>query len=491
MKKTLKNYCFNATKSKLAELYELAERYATVKNEVFSKYSSIKGLQYLNYPHEVRDEWVQTKYAAKFGLQARQWKTALDEAFANIKTKWSQVEETIRTSLYKNKSFTKEEKHYTFYLLKAPALLYKAITSKAFKLPAKFEGLALDRLKIHKYLKSRLRNQFGKKSFQHQATSFVLDAAMYDLAKDEKGRLLLGLAGLTPYARLHLLLTSAVAPEKGANIRIVLKGNRVEVQHVVEIEAKQNVSTSVVAIDKGFTEVLASSNFKRYGLGFNERLKQESDRLSEKNKKRSKLRTLVKKYEAKGNFVKAATIKNENLGKKKYQHQKARNRAKLETFINTALHSFFKAEEPIILVHENLNFTSWNKSLSKKVKRYFSSWLKGYRRERLEYLAQLNGVELVAVNAAYSSQVCHVCHAFGVRKGDKFYCAEHGEAAAEFKATLVLLDRLFDEEITLNMSPKQVKAILLKRLLLPNQASRHAATINVARQTESELIQNV
>ena len=215
MKKTIKNYCLNATESKLAELYELARRYAAVKNDIFLQYGSLNGLQYLGYPREVRDEWVRTKYAAKFGLQARQWKTAFDEAFANIKTKWSQVEGTIRTGLYKNKSFTKEEKHYAFYLLNAPALLYKAITFETFELPSKFEGLTLDTLKVHKYLKSRLRHHFGNKPFQHQATSFVLDAEMYDLANDEKGRLWLGLAGLTTYKRLHLLLTSDVAPEKG------------------------------------------------------------------------------------------------------------------------------------------------------------------------------------------------------------------------------------------------------------------------------------
>ena len=153
MKKTLKNYCLNATKSKLAELYELAERYAAVKNAIFTSYGSLKGLQYLVYPHEVRDEWVATKYAAKFGLQARQWKTAFDEAFANIKAKWSQAEGNIRKSLYNNRSFTKAEKHYAFYLLKAPALLYKAITFETFELPAKFEGLTLDRLKVHNILK--------------------------------------------------------------------------------------------------------------------------------------------------------------------------------------------------------------------------------------------------------------------------------------------------------------------------------------------------
>jgi hypothetical protein len=72
-------------------------------------------------------------------------------------------------------------------------------------------------------------------------------------------------------------------------------------------------------------------------------------------------------------------------------------------------------------------------------------------------------------------------------KGINFTVPSTGEFEAEFNATLVLLVRLFNEEIKLWMSPQQVKTILLKRLLLPDQASRHVSAVEGKRQTESEL----
>lgn len=89
MKKTIKNYCLNATQRKLSELYKIASRYVSVKNEVFYKYGSIAGIQYLSYPRKVRDQWVEDGTGVRFGLQARQWKQAIDEAFSNIMSNWS------------------------------------------------------------------------------------------------------------------------------------------------------------------------------------------------------------------------------------------------------------------------------------------------------------------------------------------------------------------------------------------------------------------
>ena len=487
MKKTIKNYCLNATESKLTELYEIAQRYAKVKNEVFMRYGSVDGLQYLSYPREIRDEWVKTGHGNKFGLQARQWKMAFDEAFANITSKWANVANDVRISLSRNKSFTNNEKHYAYYLLKSPSLLYKTITFKTFKLPSQFAELDIDILKVHKYLKSRLRKHFGEKPHQHKTNSFAIDSNMYDLYKDAKGRLWIGITGLEPRKRIHLLLRSTVEPKKGSSLKVVLKAKRIEIHHTIDVEVKETNNSNVVAIDKGFTEVVTSSSNKRYGLGFNEILKEESNRLSEKNKRRNKLRALVKKYEEKGNFAKAEAIKVSNLGKRKYNHQGLTNKDKLKTFINTAIGEFIQREAPSVVIQEDLTFSNWSKKLSKKVKRYFSSWLKGYIKERLEYLSKLNGVKLETVNAAYTSQVCHICGRFGKRTGDRFYCAEHGEMDADYNASLNILARYFDTEINLYTSYKQVKAILQERLRLSNQDSRHFLVKES--QTESELTQ--
>lgn len=490
MKKTIKNYCFNATQSKLNELYEIGHRYVCVKNGVFQKYGSISGLQYFSYPRQIRDEWVKTGYGKKFGLQARYWKQAMDEAFSNIKSNWSNAIERVKKNLFKNQSFTKDERHYAFYLLKAKDLLYKAVTLEDFTIPDKFQDMGIRRDKIHKYIKSRLRKHIGNKPYQNKGRSFQIDKEMYDLYKDDKGSLWIGIMGLAPRKRIRLQMTSSVEPT--GNIRIVLKDRRVEIHQAVDIQENPMEGREERAIDKGFITVITSSSGKKYGKGFNELLKAESDRLSEKNKKRNKLRALAEKYEKGGDIIKAEIIKKNNLGKEKNLNQKEINLNEIKRFINNALNKFFTEEKPVILGTEDLTFTNWGKKQYRNVKRYFSSWLKGYMQERLDFKCMLNGVQQVVVNSAYGSQVCYLCGCFGIRRGDKFYCESHGELDADYNAALNYLARMNDTELTVYTPYRKVKDILQERLRLSNQDSRYACGMIIPqRQSESELTEYV
>lgn len=483
MKRTVKNYCKSPTQSKLNELYEIGKRYAKVKNHIFQKYGSLSGLQYLSYPRKVRDEWVASGYGDSFGLQARHWKQAFDEAFANIKTNWANAAEKVKQNLYRSHSFTEDEKHYAFYLLKAPALLSQALTFMKFDTPNRFSEMAIRRDVVHKYLKSRLRKHLGRKPIQHKTRSFQLDVNMYNCKIDSKDRLWIGVMGLIPRKRIHLLMTSAVIPD--GNLRVVLKGNKIEIHRGEDVTIEPLRGTATTSLDKGFTEVITSSSGKKYGDGFGKLLAAESDRLSEKNAKHNKLRSLAEKYEEKGDIVKAETIRQFNLGKKKYAHQKEVSSNNIKRFINSSLDNFFKTEQPAVVGAEDLTFTNWSKKLSKKVKRYFSLWLKGYLQERLDFKAVLNGVQQVVVNPAYGSQVCHLCGCFGIRKGDRFYCEVHGELDADYNAALNYLARMTDTEITLYTPYRKVKNILQERLRLSTQDSRHSIAPAIG-QSESE-----
>ncbi len=476
MKKTIKNYCLTATQNKINELYEIAARYAAVKNEVFHRYSSITGIQYISYPRKIRDEWVRSKYANRFRLQARYWKQSLDEAFSNIRSKWSNTFRKVRSALYKNQRFNKEERHYAFYLFKKIDLLYQVLTYTEFDIPEKFKNSQIDRQKVHKYLKSRLRNYFGKKPKQGKKTSFMIDTAMYDVKTDQKGRLWLAIAGLTPRKRIRLLLTSKQTVT--GTLRIVLHNHRIEIHNAVETPTKSQQGSGAIGIDKGLTTLLATSSGNEYGKRFGEILETESDRLSLKNSNRNKLRALLEKHEETGHTIKAELIRQNNLGKKKYFHQKEINLDKIKAEINLALNTFLKQENPAILVSENLVFYNWTKEYSKKVKRYFSSWLKGYLRTRIDFKTMLNGVQQVVVNAAYTSQVCHLCGEFGIRKGDKFYCTKHREINAHYNAAKNILARMYDSEITKFTNYRVVKKILQERLRLSNQDSRYDTTIS-------------
>lgn len=295
--------------------------------------------------------------------------------------------------------------------------------------------------------------------------------------------------GLKPRQRIKLLMTSK-EPLSGT-LRIVLKGDKVEVHQTTEIEVKEFKKGEVRAIDKGFKRVITSSSGNKYGEGFNELLKDESNRLSDKNRKRNKLRALSKKYEESNDIVKAENIRQNNLGIKKYNHFKEKGRNNLKDFINHTLNQFFISENPATLVVEDLTYNRvWNKKLSRIVRRYLSSWLKGYLQERLDYKTMLNGVQQVVVNSAYGSQVCHICGRFGDRRDDRFYCEVHGEIYADHNAAVNYLIRLNDPEIKVYTSLLRVKQVLEARLRLSNQDSRYSV-VKITGQSESELTEYV
>lgn len=468
MKKTIKNYCLNATKRKLNQLYKIAQEYGNVKNEVFRLYGSIEGLKYLKYSRAARDRWVKTKYADRFNLQARLWKCAFEEAFANVKTNWKRAFLKVRQLLYNNSNFSEDEKYYCFYLLRATDLLYQVLKLEPFCLPHAFKEKDIDITRCRRYLKRQIRRHQGKRPMQKKKRSFTLDSCMYSyFSRLPKGQLWLAVMGIKPGKRIKLRLTSD--RQFSGNIRIVLQGKRVEIHGTEEVAvalpSKLDKNNNVIAIDKGFTDLITTSKNTRYGKDFNLLSRRESDRLSQKNVQRNKLKSLSEKYRKQNNIKKAARIERHNLRKKKYNRLKAINKHRLADFINLSLNLFFKENRVNVLVVESLKFSNWNKKLSKKVKRYFSSWLKGYLQKRIAYKCQENSVLLSEVNPAYTSQVCSLCGSLDtIRKDSRLHCTNCGrDVDANYNASLNLLLRYNDPEISLYTPYKRVRYILEER----------------------------
>jgi len=457
MKKTIKNYCFTATQDRLEELSEIAIRYACLKNEVFRIFGSLEGLKYVSYSRDLRNEWSRLGLFKRFHLLSKYSQCAFDDAFSSIRSNWSNSIIKTKKNINKNHRFTKDEKHYMFYLLKATDLLYKAITFQNFDKPEPFKDMVLDRDRLHKYLKSRLRKHLGSKPHQYSNRSFRIEKELYSYYSDNQGRLWINVSGLKSYKRIKLLLTSKVKFD--GSLIIVLKDNKVEIHRSIDIEDRINTGTETIALDKGFTTLITTSTNHKYGENFNDLLKQESDRLSSKNQKRNKLRFLSKNSK---DLIKSINIRNNNLGKKKYNHQKEIQDNKIKEFINHSLNKFFTQENPKIIITEDLSWQGKSK-FTKKVNRYLSSWVKGYLQDRIDFKCIVNGVHQVVVNPAYSSQFCHLCGRLGSRTGDKFYCTQCGVLDADYNATRNLLSRHTDKEITFYTSYKKIKEILLSR----------------------------
>ena len=136
----------------------------------------------------------------------------------------------------------------------------------------------------------------------------------------------------------------------------------------------------------------------------------------------------------------------------------------MKSYINHSLDSLIQNERPKEIVMEKLDFARWDDRYPKSVKRKISRWIKGYIKERLEYKCDLNRIQYTYINPAYTSQICNICGSFGKRNGDLFKCSDCGETHADLNAAINILNRKYDENITLYTPYTKVRNILEKRI---------------------------
>lgn len=219
-----------------------------------------------------------------------------------------------------------------------------------------------------------------------------------------------------------------------------------------------------MAADAGLSEVFTDEVGNRYGTGLGRLIYDESERILKKNRQRNKLYQLAEKHSRKGRHKKARNIRKFNLGKKKQNKHKRKNRIELERQINTALNEMLDKRKPKVLVTEKLDIRG--KAKSKQMSRQASLWPRGVLADRTDFKALAAGCHRRQVNPAYTSQTCPRCWFVDGqnRNGDKFKCVMCTyEASADRVAAMNLKARLTDPEITLWTPKEQVKAILLAR----------------------------
>ena len=115
--------------------------------------------------------------------------------------------------------------------------------------------------------------------------------------------------------------------------------------------------------------------------------------------------------------------------------------------MNRSLNEILKQYPAQVYVVEDLSHRFYLKGFSKQTNRLLSSWVRGIIAERLSFKTALQGVKLVKVPAAYSSQRCPYCGCVcrESRKGDRFECVHCGaKGHADRVACLNLLCRAHD-----------------------------------------------
>ncbi|MBY6838858.1 RNA-guided endonuclease TnpB family protein [Clostridium botulinum] len=455
--KTVKQYSYELNAEALEELKFIANQYKNVKNYVYSRYSGINSIPLLSKERQIRNEWTKSKFYEQWKLPARYWKLALTEAMGNIKSQWSNIKRRIKEQVKVNENLPDEDEHYINYIVKFNDCYHKVLNHIDFDIPKIFKNKNLNFKYLNNLIRRYTRKYKGHIPYSKIGRTFSVDAGLYSYKNN-----CINITSTKKGKRLSIKLTDNNRYDRTMIVKII--DNKIVINCSLKIKARKNKNSNIIGIDKGYRYLFAVSSNRVYGENLNNYLSKETERLNKINAQRNRFWALYNQYLDEGDIKKANKIKENNLGKVKYNYNKLKHDQTVKSYINYSLNQLIKEEKPKEIVMEQLDFVNWNDKYPKNIKRKLSRWIKGYIRERLEYKCDFYSIKYTYINPAYTSKVCSTCGGFGKRDGDSFICPKCGEFHADINASKNILNRKYDKDITLYTNYKKVKKILENRV---------------------------
>ncbi|MBU0976783.1 MAG: transposase [Nanoarchaeota archaeon] len=172
-----------------------------------------------------------------------------------------------------------------------------------------------------------------------------------------------------------------------------------------------------IGVDFGQTDIAALSD----GTNYN------SEQLKKVRKKYSKVRASIQSKGTKGS---KKLLK--RLSGKEKRFVSINNHTISKQIVAKA-----KKENRGIAIEDLSNIRKTAKIKSKRQKTELNRWSFFQLRAFLTYKALLNGIKLIVVPSAYTSQTCNVCNHIGIRTGKRFRCENCGNISdADHNAAL-------------------------------------------------------
>lgn len=236
-----------------------------------------------------------------------------------------------------------------------------------------------------------------------------------------------------------------------------------------------------LGVDRGYTEVLATSEGEMLGDGFGKQLSRKTDRITRIGQRKNKLWSLANVRYKEKDPAKSQRIIQNNLGNKTELKRRVKDNAYVESLVNAAVKTATQQSQHIIYEDLTAQFQEFKK-LSRKALRERASlagsgsrhqrrsrnrlqkWQKGTVVERLQVWSERNCARLTAVNASYTSQVDSLTGTLlGSRKGDCFIRFTGDVLHSDTNAANNIRNRAHDPEVTRYMKSYEVQFVLLRR----------------------------
>lgn len=406
----------------MAFLRELAADYTKVKTAVYERYSGVNSFGRLGFVFDIQTQMRHCGLREQLDLPAVYFEAAVREAVSDVKGMWGMVKNRMRTLIYQNDNLSQEDRLYLYTVLKLDAIYAAVLERRAHPAPKKTEGLELDMARLDNLLRRLTRRSLSRPS-AYSADSFSAPPGGYSYRDGQ-----LWLASRERHKRVPLPLKDKKMSDR--QIRVCLRKDYADIAIPLETEAKRHEDfQNTIYIYLGGNCMCTLSSGSTYGQRLGDMSRARTERLTEKNRGRSRMQAEYRESLAEGKRARAAVIKANNLGRCKYDRQKSRERAAIESYINAELNRMLAAEKPARIVVTKPVAGS-PKSKSRAVNRMLTGSLLGYVRKRLAEKCAAQSVELVELSLKGTCFVCSQCGAQGKRLPEGFVCTACGYKSA-------------------------------------------------------------
>ena len=462
-------------------LRELAGRSTHARFEFVREYWDVRYVSVLlRYPRALIETHRRRGDLKRHGLTSHQSEMAFRDAVWMLRVSWAQTLDASRWRIYRNPLLNDRSKRWMFFVLRWPDLLQACVFGGPVHVERSWAA-GLDERRLAQRLRRIILSSRGRCPRPGKKLWFTADTLLYRTFQRPEDRFFKGawvaLTGLKPRSRICVPIAGASLddfaprtdkPQSLPTLHVEV-GDRV-VFHMRERVTPSAPSGSIEAgVDKGYATLLTLSlgspeSGESFGTRAHELIRRVADGASEKRKGRQRLMAYERSIRS-ADRAKARRIRRNNLGDRKQERRTTRDRTRLRQAIGSALNELFVKHPDISVLHaEDLHFRGSKFSRAMRIR--FTKWLKGYLQRSLAYKAQLHGVRLNVVNAAWTSLTCPRCGnpSRHNRSGERFVCMScKYTGSADAVAATNILRRGSDRAITRYMRKERVEQILLER----------------------------
>lgn len=414
--KTVKQYSRKLSSEVIGQFLEIAEDFGKTKNYVHKRFSGIKSLNMLGTGYDVMAAMRKSGLRQQLNCPSTYFDCAVLDAARDIKSVWALLRLDLRKIVEKNNNLTVDEKRYIYYIFDHDNLYYSVLNRKTTdSLNPKFQELGVN----------RLNNLIRRMTRKHKPNIEVISknynifkAAPNGYRYDDNG---IYLASKQKRKRIFIPLRDNRI-FLGKVITFLINEDYIELRIPIEVKVKYHEDyVNTVFISIGYNDMFTLSNGNMYGKSLGDFVSPALDDINAKKSQRGKIIGAIAKKKDVGDRKTADRMSANNLGTKKLEEKKRRDRARITGFINTEINRMLKSEKPckiVIVKKPPRNLSGFNK----KTRIRFTGGYDGYIRKKLKSKCSENNILMQEIGVKGIGKLCCTCGSEGSRSGNYFKC---------------------------------------------------------------------